>query len=141
MARSYDPNAFAHELPTIQRQWAQSVDSVLNGQVDMGSPSGALVPSTDPINAGVYTQFERGNSSGILIRIAGNGVTGTGATYNWGAVNVGIPILHQLQRKPIGFKIVDMDKDVRVYRTAPPDENQITLAPTDNTASVTVYVF
>jgi hypothetical protein len=140
MPRSYNPNAFAQSLDPLHRQFVQSVDQTLNGGVDMGTPTGNA-PDSAGVNAGVYTKFKQGNSSGVLIRIAAQGVTDTGADYEWGAVSTGIVINHGLLRKPIGFKIVDMDKPVQVYRTAPPDKQQITLAPTDNTASVTIYVF
>lgn len=140
MTQPYDPNTFAHELPILHRQWTQSVQQVMNGNVDMGTPTGNA-PESAGVNAGVYTQFQKGNGSGVLVRIAANGVAGTGAPYSWAGSNVGIPIIHGLLRKPIGFHVVDQDKQVSIYRTAPPDENQITLAPTDNTASVTVYIF
>lgn len=140
MAKSFDPNSFAQELPILHRQWAQSVDLVLNGSVDMGTPTGNA-PDSAGINAGVYTQFKRGNGSGVLVRIAATGVGGTGAAYNWNGTGTGVVIYHGLKRKPIGFHVVDADKQVQVYRTAAPDDQQITLAPTDGTASVTVYIF
>jgi hypothetical protein len=141
--KPYDPNTFAHELPVAHRQFVQSVNDVLNSNVDMGTPQGNTPTNagTYGINAGVYSQFKQGNGSGVLIRIAANGVVGTGATYNWGTTGTGVLINHGLLRQPIGFHVVDADKDVRVYRTAAPDQNQITLASTDNTSSVTVYVF
>jgi hypothetical protein len=138
-----DPNTFAHDLPIPHRQFVQSVNTVLNANVDMGAPVGnAPTNATEyGINAGVYTQFKQSNGSGVLVRIAANGVTGSGATYNWGTTGTGIPINHGLLRQPIGFHTVDADKNVTVYRTAVPDQNQITLASTDNSASVTVYIF
>lgn len=136
-----NPQLAAKKMDREVLGWAQSVHQVFQGNVDMGTPTGVKVPSTGGINAGVYTQFDQGNSTGVLIRIAANGSSGTGASYNWGAVNVGIPIKHKLGRQPIGFHVVDADKDVRLYRTAAPDATQITIAPTDNTASVTIYVF
>ncbi len=138
--RPYDPNTFAHTLPVVHRQWLQNVQQVLTGNVDMGTPT-ANAPSTAGINAGVYTQFEQGNGSGILVRIAANGVGDTGASYNWAATGTGVAINHGLARQPIGFHVVDADKAVQIYRTAAPDNQTITLASSDNTASVTVYVF
>ena len=76
--KPYDPNTFAHTLPTAHRQWTQSVQQTLTGNVDMGTPKGNA-PSSAGVNAGVYTQFGKGNGSGTLIRIAANGVAGTGA--------------------------------------------------------------
>lgn len=139
--KSLNPQSFARQVPREILQWAQSTHEVLNGQVDMGTPAGAKVPITGGVNDGVYTQFNSGNSNGILVRIAASGVNGTGASYNWAGSNVGVVIKHGLGRQPIGFHVVDADKDVRVYRTAAPNATQITLAPTDNTASVTVYIF
>jgi hypothetical protein len=110
-----------------------------NGNVDMGTPKGNA-PSSAGVNAGVYTQFEKGNGSGVLIRVAANGVTGTGASYNWPPSGP-LVINHGLLRQPIGFHVVDQDKNAPVSRTAPPDENQITLTTTDPTASHTIYVF
>jgi len=142
MTKPFDPNSFAHSLPDNHRQWVQSTQNTLVGNVDMGTPSGNT-PTTSSygVNAGVYTQFSKGNGSGVLIRIAANGVMGTGASYNWGATGTGVVINHGLLRQPIGFHVVDSDKQVSVYRTTAPDQNQITLASTDNTSSVTVYVF
>lgn len=138
--KPYDPNTFAHTLPPVHRQWLQSVQQVLTGNVDMGTPTGNA-PSTAGVNAGVYTQFEQGNSSGILVRIAATGVSGTGAPYNWNGAGASITINHGLNRQPIGFHVVDMDKAVQVYRTEPPTTENIILAPSDDTASVTVYIF
>ena len=141
--KPFDPNSFAHTLTDSHRLFVQSVNNVLNNNVDMGTPQGNTPVDTETygINAGVYSKFTQGNGSGILIRIAANGIDGTGAPYNWGAPATGIVINHGLQRQPIGFHVVDQDKTVSVYRTAVPDQNQITLASSDNSASVTIYVF
>lgn len=143
MGKPPDPNNFAHSLPNTHRNWVQGVQSTLQGDVNMGTPNGNTPTDvgTYGINAGVYSQFQKGNGSGVLIRIAANGVSGTGATYNWGSTGVGVPINHGLLRQPVGFHVVDADKQVNVYRTTAPDQNQITLASSDNTASVTIYVF
>lgn len=138
--RPYDPNTFAHTLPVTHRQWLQNVQQVLTGNVDIGTAVGNA-PSTAGVNAGVYTQFEQGNGSGILVRIAANGSNDTGASYNWVATNTGLKIPHGLGRQPIGFHVVDQDKAVQVYRTSPPTAQDITLASSDDTASVTVYIF
>ena len=140
MTKPLDPNSFAHELPITHRQFVQSVNNVLNGAIDMGTPTGNA-PDSSGINAGVYTQFDRGNGSGVLIRIAAVGVTNSGAPYRWLATATGLVINHTLKRKPIGFHVVDQDGQCQVYRTAPPNENTITLATSDDTVSVTVYVF
>jgi hypothetical protein len=137
--KPYDPNTIAHTLPIAHRQFLQSVNNVLTGNVDLGTPKGNA-PSSAGVNAGVYTQFDKGNGSGILIRVASNGNVGSGAAYNWPASG-SLVINHGLLRKPIGFHIVDMDGVATVHRTAAPDENQITLTTTDPSVSHTIYVF
>lgn len=139
MTQPYDPNTFAPSLPVQHKQWVQSTQQVLTGNVDMGTATAQSAESG--VNKGVYTQFKKGNGSGILIRIAANGVANSGASYNWAGTSVGISINHGLGRQPIGFHVVDQDKAVQVFRTAPPDDQTLTLAPSDNTASVTIYVF
>lgn len=139
MAKTYNPTSLVHQVTNEMRTWVQSVHKILNGAVDMGVP--IKQAPAGGVNGKVYTQFQQGNSSGVLIRVAANGVSGTGAPYNWAGINVGIAIIHGLLRQPIGFKVVDKDKTVDVYRTAAPTTTTITLAPTDNTASVTVYIF
>jgi len=138
--RPLNPQNLVTIIPPEQLKVAQSVHQILSGNIDMGVAVGNA-PASAGVNAGVYTKFQQGNSSGVLIRIAAHGVTGTGAPYNWTTNNTGVKINHGLLRQPIGFKIVDKDKTVDIYRTVAPDKNQITLAPTDATASVTVYVF
>ena len=134
-----NPSGIATKVEHDHFKLLQSVHKTLTGNIDRGT--GIRQNPIAGINKGVYTQFETGNENGVHIRIAANGVTGTGAPYNWGAVNVGIVINHGLLRLPIGFHVVDADKDVRIYRTAAPDASQITLAPTDNTASVTLWIY
>lgn len=139
MAKTFNPTSFIHQLSPEFRVWIQDLHKNFTGGIDLGI--GVVQAPLGGVNGGVYTQFSRSNGSGVLVRIAANGVAGTGAPYNWAAVGVGVVIAHGLQRQPIGFKLVDCDKDVRVFRTAAPDSTQITLASTDNTASVTVYIF
>ena len=138
--KPYDPNTFAPSLPTVHRQWVQNIQQVLTGNVDIGTAVGSA-PISAGVNAGVYTQFKQGNGSGILIRVAASGITNTGAPYTWAGVGVGVAINHGLQRQPIGFHVVDQDNAIQVYRTAPPTDQTITLAPSDDTVSVTVYIF
>lgn len=140
MGKILNPSSFIHTLADPMKKWVQSLHKELTGSVDMGAPSPGSKAGSG-INTGVAGQYQKGNGSGILIRVAAHGSSGTGATYVWAAVNVGIVINHGLLRQPIGFKVVDKDKSVDVYRTAAPDMNQITVAPTDNTASVTLYIF
>lgn len=138
--KTFDPNNFATKLPIQHRQWVQSVQQAISGNVDLSIATGNA-PSTAGVNAGVYTQFEKGNGSGILIRIAAAGATGTGAPYNWTTAGAGVVIKHGLGRKPIGFHVADSDGNANLYRTAAPDDQQITLTTTDPTVSNTVYIY
>lgn len=139
MGKTYNPTSFIVELTPHHTRWVQSVHKALNAGIDMGVGTGTS-PPTGGVNDGVYTQFERGNGSGILVRVAATGVTGTGAAYTWPASG-GLVINHTLGRKPVGFHLVDSDKAVQVFRTTPPTSTTITLQPTDVTASVTLYIF
>jgi len=138
MPASKSPVDMALGLPRQQLEWALSVHQTLNGQISMGTP-------TSKDSSGVYNEFSQDNCTGILIRIGPSG--GTEQKYNWTTSGVGIPINHGLvdqnhnPRQPIGFHVVDSDKQVSVYRTVAPDTTQITLAPSDATATVTVYIF
>ena len=137
--KTYNPSIMADKLTHHMRVWVQSVHETLNNGVVMGTPKSSH-PLDGSVNARVYNVFDKGNSSGVLIRVAASGSTGTGAPYSWPASG-SLKIAHGLLRQPIGFKIVDKDKTVDVFRTAPPDKDFITLAPTDKTASVTLYIF
>ena len=128
--KPYNPSGFAEKMHPEMLKWSQSVHQVLTAGVDMGTPSGCN-PQDGSVNAGVYTKFERGNSSGILYRVNASDWDGSGA----------IVIHHGLLHQPIGFKIVDKDKTVDVFRTAPPTTDTITLQATDPSASVTLYIF
>jgi hypothetical protein len=141
MTKTYNPNGFAPSLPIPQRQWTQDMQKVVNGGVEIGTPVANSPAAPTGVNAGLPTQYKQANGSGIMIRVAAAGVTNTGATYNWNGNNAGIPIKHGLMRTPIGFHVVDQDGQVSVYRTAPSTSDLITLAPTDQTVSVTVYIF
>jgi hypothetical protein len=132
MAKSINPVDHCLGMPRQQLQWAQTVHTVLNGGVSLGVPTSKNL-------AGVYNNFNQDTSDGVLIRIGASGTTEQ--KYTWTASNVGVVINHELQRQPIGFHVVDSDKDVRIYRTTTPNTNQITLAPTDATANVTLYIF
>lgn len=131
MTKSLNPQHMQARISAEHLRWAQSVHKTLSGGVDMGVP-------TKKDSAGVYNTFGVGNSSGVLIRV---GASASTEPVKWTASNVGIPIKHGLGRQPIGFKIVDKDKQVDVYRTVAPTDTTITLAPTDATANVTLYIF
>ena len=141
MTKTYNPNGFAPALPIPQRQWTQDIQNVVNGGIEIGTPAQNSPSAPSGVSAGLPTQYKQANGSGIMIRIAAHGVANTGASFNWNGNNVGIPIKHGLLRTPIGFHVVDQDNQVTVYRTAPSTDTTITLAPTDQTASVTVYIF
>lgn len=129
--RPYDPNTFAHKLDPIHRQWTQSVQETLTGNVDMGT-------ATSKDSTGQYNKFDQGNGSGKLIRIGATGTTGN--DYTWPASGP-LVINHGLLRQPIGCHIVSSDNDLRVWQPSSPDDNSITLHPSDNTVNSTVYVF
>jgi hypothetical protein len=127
-----NPSSASIEFTQTQLQWAQSVYKALTAGIDMGVVKGKNA-------AGVYNQFQQGNGSGILIRV---GAAGTGEQkYVWTASNTAVVITHGLNRQPIGFFVVDKDKAVDVYRTAPPTDTTISLAPTDATVNTTIYIF
>src|SRR5215831_18767751 len=119
--KTYNPSVLSNRVDNETRIWMQSVHKTLNSGVDMGVPALNGSQSKDgTVNAGVYTQFDRGNSSGVLIRVAASGLTGTGASYNWPtSIAQSVVITHGLGRQPIGFYVVDKDGPIDVYRTAP----------------------
>jgi hypothetical protein len=135
-----NPQNLAGKIEPEELKQHQSVAKTLTGNVDMGTATGVAPPSAG-VNAGVATQFNKGNGSGVLIRIAANGVAGTGAPYNWGASGVGIVINHGLLRTPLGWQIMDADGVSTIHRTAAPTEDTITLATSNNAVSNTIYVF
>jgi hypothetical protein len=126
-----DPNTFAHELPEQHRQVLQSVHQVLTGNVDMGTP-------TSKDSTGQYNEFQKGNGSGILIRVGAHGSTGN--AYTWPASG-NLVINHGLLRQPIGCHVVNSDNHLTIAQPTAPDENSITLNPSDRTTNATVYVF
>ncbi|MDR3392443.1 MAG: hypothetical protein P4L77_12000 [Sulfuriferula sp.] len=140
MAKTYDPNTFAHTLPDSHRQWIQNLQQVVNGGIEIGTPEANSPAATSGVNQGLPTQYKQVNGSGIMIRVDAAGVS-AGATYNWTTDNTGVEIKHGLQRTPIGFHVVDKDGNIQVYRTVPSTDQLITLAPSDATKSVTVYIF
>ena len=111
-------------------RWAQSVDVVLGGNVDMGVPTGKN-------SAGIYNTFSAGNSSGVLIRV---GASTSSEAVKWDSSG-NLTLNHALGRQPIGFKIVDKDGTVDVWRTAVPTDQQITLKSSSPSTNVTLYVF
>ena len=131
MPKSLDPQTVDKDHSSEQQRWARSLHETVNGGIDIGTPTGQD-------SNGVYNEFSQGNQTGVLIRV---GAAGSSEPIQWVTANVGVAINHKLLRKPIGFKIVDKDKTVDIYRTAPPTENTITLASTDATVNVTIYVF
>lgn len=139
MAKTYNPSSILPELDVRRKQWVQSVHEQINGNLSLGDPI-QNHPMDGSINAGVYNQFQKGNGSGQLVRVDAHGAVGTGAPYTWPAAG-GLAIKHQLGRQPIGFSLMDADKDVRVFRTAAPTSAVLTVQPTDITASVTLYIF
>lgn len=127
----YDPNTFAPSLPSTQKQWTQSVQQVLSGNVDMGTPL-----SQD--STGQYNTFAQGNGSGVLIRIGANGSTGNKHTW---PTSGNLVISHGLGRQPIGCHLVSSDQQLTICQPAAPTSSTITLAPSNNAVNATVYVF
>jgi hypothetical protein len=127
-----NPQIAYKDLPIAQQKFVQSVHKAMTGSMDIGVPVSKNL-------AGVWNGFTQGNGDGVLVRVGANGTTEQ--QYTWGASNAGISINHALGRQPIGFHVVDSDKDLRVYRTTTPDNSTISLAPTDNTVNATIYIF
>ena len=127
-----NPQNLTQSLPTEVQKWAISIHKALVGGIALASP-------TSKDTSGVYNEFSQDNGNGVMIRIGANGTSEQ--QYVWAASNAGIVINHGLLRQPVGFHVVDIDKNATIYRTTTPDANQITLAPTDNTANATVYIF
>lgn len=108
----------------------QSVHKALVGGIQDAQPTG-----TDA--TGVYNKFEQDNGSGVMLRIGGSAST---EPLKWAGSNIALVINHGLLKQPIGFHVRDKDKTCDVYRTAVPTKDTISLACTDGTANVTVYI-
>jgi hypothetical protein len=132
MGRSVNPVNMAIGLPRQQLQWAQSLDTTLNGDVDMGT-------ATAKDSTGQYSEFNRGNGSGVLIRVGPSG--GTDTKYVWTTTGSGIAINHGLGRQPIGAHLVSSSKQLTIWQPQVGDENNINIAPSDATAYATLYIF
>ncbi len=138
MPRSLSPIDWMLGMPGQVQKWAQSIHQIVNGGIALGQPISKNL-------AGVYNQFSTDNTAGTLIRIGASGTTEQ--QYVWTTSNTPILINHNLvdmqnnPRQPMGFHVVDSDGDVRVYRTVTPTTTQISLAPTDATKNVTLYIF
>lgn len=127
-----NPSDKSLELTPAQRKWAQTLHKAINGGLDMG------IPQTKD-SSGNYNTFLPGNNDGVLIRISPNGSTDN--KYAWGATSTGIAINHTLLRQPVGAHLVSSNKDLRIWQTATPTVNTITIAPSDNSAYATIYIF
>ena len=57
-----NPQNLVSKISPEELKQHQSVTKVLTGNVDMSAPIGTA-PSTEGVNAGVYTQFAKGNGS------------------------------------------------------------------------------
>ena len=125
-----NPQHMQAKITPEHLRWAQSVHKSLTGGIDMGVP-------TEKNSAGVYNTFDVGNSSGVLIRV---GAVGSTEKYSWSSSST-VDIKHNLARQPIGFKIVDKDNTVDVWRTALPTATDIQLKTSSNMVNVTLYIF
>ena len=131
--KSVNPQGLIQGLPTAQMQWAKSLHETVNGGISPGQPQGKD-------STGQYNQFSGDNMSGTLIRVGASG-SGNGPENNWGSTGTGLPINHKLGRQPIGTHLVSSDKALTIWQTTTPNENTITIAPSDATANATIYVF
>lgn len=132
MSKSVNPNDFALGMPTQQLKWAQSTHQVLNGQIDQGTP-------TSKDSTGNWNAFANPNINGVLIRIGASGTADN--KYAWTTSNTPIMINHGLQRQPIGVRLENNDKDVRIFQPTVADETNVYVAPTDATANCTLFIF
>ena len=131
MTQTLNPQHTMRDVAVSVFKWALTVHKALNGGVSLTNPVGKD-------SSGVYNTFEQANTDGVFIRI---GSSSSSEAVKWTTNNTGVVIKHGLGRQPVGFQVADQDKVVSVFRTAVPDSNQITLAPTDATANVTVHIF
>ena len=131
MTRPINPQHMMRELTPSHLKWAQSIYNTLAGGIQITNPTGKDA-------SGVYNKFQSANTSGTFVRI---GSSSSSEPVKWTGNGVGVVIKHGLGYQPVGFQVVDQDKTVNVWRTVPPDAVQITLAPSDATANVTVHIF
>lgn len=113
-------------------RWAQSVYTNLNAGLTL-----ALGNKSD--SSGVYNTFNRTNGDGIMIRV---GAAAGSEPIKWDAGTSTAAIsVATLGRKPTGWIICDIDKPASVYRSAAPTTTTLTLHTSDNTCSITVWIF
>lgn len=112
-------------------RWAQSVFKAMTHSIAFAQP-------TAQASTGVYNTFVQDNIDGVMLYVGANG---SGAPIFWAGTNVGQNINHGLQRQPIGFFPVYKNKTCDIYSTATPTTNVISLAVTDDTATVILFVF
>lgn len=121
--------------PQSALRQAQSVYKAINQGIEIATPSGQD-------SSGIYNKFEPGNQAGVMIRIGATGTTEQ--QYTWPNV-AGNPlkINHGLLKQPIGFHVVDIDGSANIYRykANPLDSNYISLATSDPSVNVTVFIF
>jgi hypothetical protein len=129
MAKTQNPVSAGVSGDTLR--WAQSVHQTLNGNVDMGIPTGKDA-------TGNWSEFGQGNSSGVLIRI---GAASSTQANKWTTTGTAIAVNHGLQRQPIGVHLVNSDKQLQVWQPTTATATYIYLAPSDATVNATVYVF
>jgi hypothetical protein len=132
MAVTVNPRDMALGLPRLQQQWAESVHSALNGGLDHGIPQ-------NKDSTGNYNTFAQGNLNGVLIRVGASGSTDN--KYSWTTSGTGVAINHGLKRQPVGAYLVASNKLLVIWETVTPDQNNITIAPSDATAYATIFIF
>ena len=130
--QTQDPSDRVLQLTPAQLKWAQTLHKTVNGNIEPGIPQ-----SKD--SSGNWSTFAKANTSGVLIRVSPNGSTDN--KYSWAGVSAGISINHGLLRQPIGAHLVSSDKDLRIWIPVTPTSDIIQIAPSDNTAYATIYIF
>lgn len=139
MGQTFNPATLNQELSRQQFQWAQSLHTNINGDIDMGTIATEAPGAIDA--TGTPANFNKGNGSGVLIRVGASG-SKNGPLYNWTTTGTGVVINHNLGRQPIGFHVVDSDKaNFTAFRTQTATDVTISLAPSDATVNSTIYIF
>jgi hypothetical protein len=124
-----NPNSLGNLSSLTQvLRWAQSVYKVLNGGTQI------VTPATQNA-AGVYNTFNQDNFNGLMVRI------GPTESVTWTSSSGATAINHGLQKQPIGFIICDKDKTCDIWQTNTPTSSVISLACSDATAEVTLFIF
>lgn len=132
--RPINPNIRNVVNPQSSLRQSQSVYKSLSGGIELAIPTGQN-------SAGVYNKFDKANHAGVMIRIGASGTSEQ--TYKWPGADAPLQINHGLLKQPLGFYVTDIDGAANIYRykSAPLNANTISLATTDPSVNVTVFIF